>query len=145
MKRPWLTTPPLRAAAEQPVFRVLLDEGVPVSVARTFEQSGYEAIRHGDVLAPGSDDFLVAKAAQVNEATLIAIDKDMKRIAGRYGMADSKFERLNVIKIGCSEPLAAARIGQAMDLITLEWRYRCELRGRRLYIEIGPHWIRTYR
>lgn len=145
MKRPWPTPPLPEAAPAKLIIRVLLDEGVPVSVARVFEGCGHVAIRHADVLAPGSGDLLVARAAQVNDATLIAIDKDMKRITGRYGEADPKFQLLNVIKIGCSEPLAAARIEQAMELIELEWRFRCQQRGRRLYIEIGPHWIRTHR
>ena len=135
----------LNRSKELAVFRVLLDEGVPVSVGKAFESRGYQAILHGDVLAPGVSDFRVAAAAITASAVLIAIDNDMKRIAGRYGSADPKYARLNLIKIGCSEPRAASRIRQAMSLTELEWRFVCEKAARRLYLEIGPHYIKTFR
>ncbi|MFC6048045.1 DUF5615 family PIN-like protein [Methylobacterium hispanicum] len=144
MKRQSLTLPQPEADVSDP-FRVLLDESVPVSVAALLRRLNYEAILHGDVLFQGADDALVAKTALLNHAILIAIDKDMKRIAGRYGMADQKFQKLHLIKLGCPEPMAASRIEQALDLILLEWSYCCEKPSRRLYIEIGPHWIRTFR
>lgn len=126
-------------------FRVLLDEGVPVSVGKVFEARGYEAIRHGSLLPPGASDSRVATAALVASAILIAIDNDMKRIAGRYGSTDPRFARLNLIKIACSEPQSASRTEQAMSFIELEWRFACEKAARRLYLEIGSHHLRTFR
>lgn len=127
------------------LLRVFLDEGVPVSVGAVFEESGYRAIRHGESLPQGASDFRVATAAQLAGAVLVAIDNDMKRLAGRYGSADPRYTTLNLIKIACSEPLAASRTKQAMSLIELEWRFACEKPSRRLYLEIGPHHIRTFR
>lgn len=126
-------------------FRVLLDEGVPRSVGETFAELGHTVIYHQDVLRPGVSDPLVAKTAQINDAVLIACDNDTKRMAGRYGRADPKFERLNLIKFACPEPHAAGRLRQAIDLLRLEWDYAAGKVARRLYVEIGSHYIRTNR
>ena len=98
------------------ILSVLLDEGVPISVARAFEEKGYQAIRHGDLLSPSVSDLRVATAAMTASAVLIAIDNDMKRIAGRYGSSDPRFSRLNLIKIACPEPQAAFT-GSAGDVL----------------------------
>ena len=134
-----------RPKTEASGFRVLLDEGVPVSVRDVFESFGYDVIRQQEVLPPGSTDLLVARTAQINKSVLVATDKDMLKIAGRYGRTDPKFKDLSLIKIGCPEPMAAARLSQAMSLIELEWNYSCEKISRKLYVEIGQHFLRTYR
>lgn len=116
-------------------LRVLLDEGVPVSVGKVFEAKGYQALSHGPLLAPGLSDHRVAAAALAASAVLVAIDNDMKRISGRYGSTDPKFAHLNLIKIACPEPQAASRLEQAMSFIELEWRFACEKAARRLYLD----------
>lgn len=143
LKRQSRTTPQPKIDASE--LRVLLDEGVPISVKEVFESFGYKVIRQQDVLPQGASDLLVARTARLNEAVLVATDKDMSRIAGRYGRADDRFSDLSLIKIGCPEPLAAQRLAQAMSLIEHEWKYSCEKAARKLYIEIGGHFLRTYR
>lgn len=143
MKPQSRTTP--RPKTQASGFRVLLDEGVPISVKKVFESFGYEAIRQQDVVYQGAGDLLVARAAKLNKAVLVAIDKDMKAITGRYGKSDPKFSDLGLIKIGCPEPLAAQRLAQAMSFVELEWAYSCEKVARKIYIEIGAQYLRTFR
>ena len=136
---------PRNRTVDPVAFRVLLDEGVPVSVSRVFEANGYQAISHRALLAPGVSDYRVAMAALAASAVLIAIDNDMKRLSGRYGSTDPRFARLDLIKIACPEPQAASRIEQAMSFIELEWRFACEKASRRLYLDVGRHHLRTFR
>ncbi len=130
-----------------PPLRVLLDEGTPDSVGRVFREHEHPVIYHREVLEQGVTDPVVCATALANEAILIAVDADMKRLAKRYGTTPTagRFERLNLIWIGCNGPLASKRADQAMSLIEHEWKFSNGKAARRLWIEIGPHHIRTFR
>jgi predicted nuclease of predicted toxin-antitoxin system len=126
---------------------VLLDEGAPDSVGRVFAQRGHTVIYHREVLPQGAPDEVVCAAALTNDAILIAVDGDMKRLAKRYGTTpeNTRFARLSLIRIGCNGALSAQRVDQAMTLIEHEWGFTAAKAARRLWIDIGPHNIRTLR
>ena len=88
---------------------------------------------------------MLCTAAQANEAISVAFDKDMKRIAQRNGISGTRFNRLNLIKFCCPEPMAAARLKGAMSFIEHEWMVSDERAARRLHVEIGKHVLRTHR
>jgi hypothetical protein len=107
---------------------------------------GHTVIFHREVCGSGVDDDVVCDAALKNEAILIAVDGDMKSKPKRYGAPTSpRFAKLNIIRICCKEPLAEARLEQALDLIMVEWAYAKAKAARRLWVEIMPHQIRTNR
>jgi hypothetical protein len=126
---------------------VLLDEGAPHSSAEPFLQNGYKAIYHGDVLDSGASDELVAVTAILNEAILIAVDRDMRRIVRRFGAArdGGRFERLNLIWVACDPVMATRRLSHAMSFIEHEWAIACELVARRMWVNIENHKLTTYR
>ncbi len=128
-------------------FRVLLDEGAPDSIGRVFDSYGHFVIYHREVLDQGVADTVVCAAAVNNDAILIAVDGDMKRLAKRYGTAQisGRFERLNMIWIGCNGPLSSKRADQAMSFIQHEWDFSQAKSARRMWVEIGPHHLRTFR
>ena len=130
-----------------PQLKVLLDEGAPHSAAEPFAQSGYKTIFHGDVLDNGASDEMVAITAMLNEAVLIAVDLDMKRLARRFGAArdGGKFEKLDLIWIGCDPVMAAKRLSHSMSFIEHEWEVRCEKAARRMWVSIENHRLTTYR
>lgn len=132
--------------ADNPL-RVLLDAGVPDSVGRAFAARGHVVIYYREVLSEREPDEVVCATALTNSAILIAVDGDMKRLAKRYGKEQKslRFERLNLIKIGCNPVLAAKRTEQAMSLIEHEWAYSEAKTARRLWVEIGPHQLTTHR
>jgi hypothetical protein len=82
-----------------------------------------------------------------NDAALIAVDPDMKRLMKRYGStADSaRFKSLNLILLSCNPAMATKRIGQAMTFIEHEWEFACKKQARRLWVDIGAHRMATYR
>src|SRR4051794_34088889 len=102
-------------------LRLFLDEGVPDSVGRIFMEAGHEVAFLNKMLARGASDHLVCAIADINEAILVALDGDMKRIAQGYGVGSSKFLRLGLIKLSCFEPDAARRVREAITLIEHEW------------------------
>lgn len=126
---------------------VLLDEGTPVLAGSPFPAGGHRVIRHGEVCAPSAPDDVVAAQAILNDAILVAVDLDAKRIVRRFGAPThgEKYKRLNLISIECNETLAEKRLAQALSLIEHEWDYARSKPTRRLWISIGPHRLTSYR
>lgn len=104
-------------------------------------------IFYRQVLGENIDDDVVCTTALANDAILLAIDPDMKAFPKRYGISrgSPRYSNLSLIWIGCNEVLAAKRLEQAMTLIEHEWDVSEAKASRRLWIEIGPHHIRTMR
>ena len=126
-------------------LRVLLDEGAPAAVGKTFEKFGHALVPYKKVLKPGADDVLVCKAALANDAILVAFDKDMKRIAREFGIGKDRFSRLSVLKFTCPEPMASKRLELAMSFVEHEWQAADAKAARRLYVEISTHVLRSWR
>jgi hypothetical protein len=126
---------------------VLLDEGAPIQIAEPFRAGGHRVILHGDVLSPSAKDDVVAATAIQNNAVLIAVDRDMRQLAKRWGNAQDggRYKRLSLIFFGCNPALAAGRAENAMTLIEHEWAFSCEKVARTMRIEIQSHLIKTYR
>ena len=125
----------------------MLDEGTPVPAAEPFLTRGHQVIYHSDVLASGSKDDVVVVTSIINKAILIAVDADMKRMVKRFGSPNlsERYARLNLIFISCNEVLAAKRLDHAMSFIENEWNVTCEKAARRLWVDIGPHCLRSFR
>ena len=128
-----------------PKLRVLLDEGVPVEVAQTFAEHGHEVLPFEQAVKRGSIDILVCRAAEANNAILVAFDKGMKRAARRFGIGNARFKRLNLIHFQCPEPMAAKRLQEAMSFVEHEWNVSAQSRGRQLHVDIGTHILRSHR
>jgi predicted nuclease of predicted toxin-antitoxin system len=128
---------------------ILLDEGTPIGVAAPLKEHGHRVIRHHEVLFPMATDEEVVKAAILNGAALIAVDADMKRLVKRYGAPQNteneKYPRLNLIFLTCEGVLAEKRMAHAMTFLESEWSFCCQKSARRLWINIEPHRLSTYR
>jgi predicted nuclease of predicted toxin-antitoxin system len=96
-------------------------------------------------IATNTPDPLVAAVAEANDAILVSLDADFRKLARRYGVAGRRFRNLSLIKLSCRESRAAGRLQDAMTLIYHEWEYIGAHRDRRLFIEIGDNVIRTVR
>jgi predicted nuclease of predicted toxin-antitoxin system len=126
---------------------VLLDEGAPVLAGEPFSRAGYQVIHHREVLSSGAKDDLVAAAAILNNAILIAVDRDMKQMAKRFGNADKggKYSKLHLLFVNCNSVLAPKRIEHGLSFIEHEWEFTTQKTARTLWIEIGSHYFRSYR
>src|SRR6185437_14982182 len=103
--------------AGRPSLRLFLDEGVPDSVGRAFMACGHQVAFLNKTPARGSPDTVVCVIADINDAILVSLDGDMKRIAQGYGVGGRTFLKLGLIKLSCYEPDAAHRVKEAMSLI----------------------------
>ena len=121
--------------------------GTPVLAGDPLIKRGYQVILHGDVLGSGAKDEVVVAAAILNSAVLIAIDGDMKRLVRRFGSPNNseKYAKLNLISVSCDEVLASKRIAHAMTFIENEWSVACLKWARRMWVDIGPHRLTSYR
>lgn len=108
-------------------------------------EAGHQVAFLNKTLSRGSSDHLVCTIADINEAILVALDGDMKRIAQGHGIGTSKYLRLGLIKLSCFEPDAAGRVREAMSLIEHEWTASAGKEGRRIFVEIGNQVIRSFR
>ena len=126
-------------------LKLFLDEGVPESVGRCFAAVGHNVIYFKEAAVPGSPDQLVAAVSEANDAVLIALDGDMRKIAQRRGVGQRRFRKLSLIKLSCRETRAASRVQKAMSLIEHEWRLASDKSDRRVFIEIGNDVIRIMR
>jgi hypothetical protein len=95
--------------------------------------------------ARGTSDPVVCVIADINDAVLVALDGDMKRIAQGHGVGGRTFLKLGLIKLSCFEPDAARRVEEAMSLIEHEWTFTEGRAGRRIFVEILDTVIRTVR
>ncbi|MGC8532125.1 MAG: hypothetical protein ACP5M1_08810 [Acidiphilium sp.] len=134
-------------SAKRVPLHAFLDAGVPDSVGRALLASGHQVTFHRDVLPEKTPDQVVAATALNSSAVLVAIDKDMKQIAQRYGMTpqNDRFERLSVISFCCTEVAAAKRLEHAMPFVEFEWAFALAKAGRRMWIDIGLHYLKTNR
>lgn len=129
---------------KRPTMIFLLDAGVPVSVGKVIQTHGHDVIAYHDVLEDGAPDLLVCETAMKNDAILVAVDLDMRRIANRYGN-NPRFSGLNILHLGCKEVLAAKRLDQAMGMIEGEWLFKLQKPSRRLWFEITGQYLKTLR
>jgi predicted nuclease of predicted toxin-antitoxin system len=132
---------------KKPKLKFALDEGVPNAVGRILEELGHKAtyLNKGDSVPRGSTDNLVCAFAVISEKILVALDGDMKGIAKAHGASNSIYSKLNLVKLSCTPPEAAARLKVAMSLIEHEWHVNAGSEGRRLYVEVLTTVIRTMR
>jgi len=80
--------------ADRPSLRLFLDEGVPDSVGHALMEAGHQVGFLNKSLARGSSDHLVCAIADINDAILVALDGDMKRIAQGYDIGSGRFLKL---------------------------------------------------
>lgn len=130
---------------DRPTLRLFLDEGVPDSVGHAFLEAGHEVHFLNRSLARGSSDQLVCAIADINNAVLVALDGDMRRIAQGHGVGSGRYLRLGLIKLSCFEPDAADRVRAAMSLIEHEWMFTEGREGRRIFVEISDRVMRSHR
>ena len=121
------------------------DEGVPNAVGRAFQQAGHRVLYLNKILARGTTDQLVSAFAQLNDAILVATDNDMRQIDRGHGVGNSRYKTLSLIKLSCNEVDAAGRVGASMSLIEHEWHISTTTAQRRIFIDIGPSVIRSFR
>ena len=116
-----------------------------MSVGQRFYDAGHHVICFNKATVPGSPDQLVCAVSEGNDAILVALDGDMRKIAQRRGVGQRRFRYLSLIKLSYRETRAAERVREEMSLIEHEWQIASQKSDRSIFIEIGCDVIRTVR
>jgi predicted nuclease of predicted toxin-antitoxin system len=132
-------------SGKRSALKFLLDEGVTGTTGKALEAAGHTVIPFREALLKGSADPVVCAAAEANNAILVAHDGDMKRLAQRNGVKQSRFRKLSLLKLSCRESQAPNRVALAMSLIEHEWSISDAARDRRIFIDVATDVIRVYR
>ena len=69
----------------------------------------------------------------------------MKLIAQSHGVGQSRFRKLNLLKLSCHKPTSSTRVIDALELLVYEWNFGGYRQGRQLDIEILNTVIRLNR
>jgi predicted nuclease of predicted toxin-antitoxin system len=87
-----------------------------MAVAQTFKAHGHKVVPFEGTVKRGSQDTLVCRVAEANDAILVAFDKDMKAAARRFGIGGERFKRLSLIHFQCPEPMASTAVALRLNL-----------------------------
>ena len=129
-----------------PEMRFFADHNVPEGVCKTLESAGYEVIRLRQKTAPDSPDMLVAAVAEANNAILVTMDSDFKKLVSRIGIGQRRYRKLSLLRFEkCRESEAPSRLEKAMSLVEHEWKVGNASADRRMFVVIGGATIRTHR
>lgn len=127
-------------------MRFLLDQNVPDSVAAVFKDRGHTVLYLRDVLATDSPDEVVAAFSEAEDAVLVSLDGDFRRIAPRIPDSQQRrFRRLSRIALRCNPIQAENRLSVAMSLIEAEYDIAQASHDPRMIVSIGNSFIRTER
>jgi predicted nuclease of predicted toxin-antitoxin system len=103
-------------------------------------------VRLREKIATNTPDPLVAAVAQANQAVLVTMDADFKKIVTRTGIGAKRYKTLSLIRFEkCRESRAAERLLSALSLIEHEWKVGRGNADRRMFVVICPEVIRTHR
>jgi predicted nuclease of predicted toxin-antitoxin system len=132
---------------KKPRLSFVLDEGVPNSVGRVLTDARHKVtyLNEGKHLPRGAKDELVCAFAIANDMILVAIDGDIKQIAKKFGVTNSQYGSLCLLKLSCKETDAAERVKVSLSLIEHEWHVGARNVGRRIFIEIMGNVIKSNR
>ena len=129
-------------------MRFFIDQCVPEAVAKALENHNHDVVRLREKIAPESPDPLVAAVAETNNAILVTMDGDFRKIASRHRVGSNRYKRLSILRFEhCIEAEAASRVKAAISLIEHEWAVGAgiESRDRRMFVVITSNTIRTHR
>ena len=130
--------------AAVPSIPFFTDQNVPDSVGNFLLAAGHGLTRLRDAMATTTEDQIIAVACSASGNVLISHDTDFKGVAKRLMISQRQYRKsLHRIHLGCPEPMAAARMKDALSLIEAEWLLVQE--DRPLVIEIRDRSIKTFR
>ncbi len=126
-------------------MRFFADHCVMESVCRLLERRGHEVIRLKDKLPIDAPDPVVARLSEAQEAILLTLDKDFKKIAPRIPKnAKNRFKKLSRVQLEC-HPNMEKRVLATLDLIEFEWEQAQKRSDKRLHMVIRKGSITTHR
>ncbi len=126
---------------------LLIDENVPDSVARFFQERGHDVRLVRELFLGGTPDPVIARLGDQMEAIIVTWNhKDFKRLAARVPVGEStRLRHLGRINFRCNEAHGRRRAEELIDWIEFECAQVQQRRDRRLMMEILENTFRVIR
>jgi len=118
---------------------LLIDECVPMSVAKVFADRQHTLVYVARELGQKTPDLLVAETANENSPILITWNvRDFRRLGLRRTPPDNKqrFRNAGMISFTCDEDQGARRAAQLIESIEFEYQQALKRADKRLFMEI---------
>jgi predicted nuclease of predicted toxin-antitoxin system len=128
-------------------MRLLIDENVPRSVTKFFQDRGHQTTLVSEVLMPSTPDLVLAEVGDRFGLIVVSWNtKDFRRLAERAPKGGhQRFRKLGRISFKCPEPMGVKRLEKLIELIELEYKLVQQERDHRLIVEISSNTIRMIR
>ena len=129
-------------------MKLLIDENVPASVTRLFEDRGHDVVHALDLFLPGEKDEVLAAVADREEAIVVTWNaKDFRAITARKAPKGTraKLRNLGWIFFRCKEPRGLERLEACLDLIVFEFNRARGKTDSRVFVEIAENFVKIHR
>lgn len=123
----------------------LADHCLSEHVAKALEKYGHNVMRLRDVMAPDTEDIVVAQTALNGNLILITHDDDFRAQQRNHNRQTRRaFGEVSLVLICDLGPSTVARLDATIDSIEFEAKAALAA-GRRLNMEVAAHRITTHR
>lgn len=101
---------------------LLIDENVPNSVARLFEERGHDVRYVRDLFPAGTRDPVIATIGDRLSAIVVTWDRDFEALVKRIPEGNrARFRRLGRISFKCNEVRGRALLQRWIEIIELQY------------------------
>jgi hypothetical protein len=125
----------------------LIDENVPVSVARFLEERGHQVVHVRDILPRGTADQIVALVADEQGSIIVTWNaKDFERLVRQVPEGGrQRFRSASRLTFKCNEAHGLRLITEHISWIEFEWAEARRRPNPRVMLEIGESYRKSWR
>ena len=125
------------AAERRPRMRLLIDENVPLSIAKFFKERGHEVLHVRDLLPAGTPDPVLATIGDRLSAIIVTWDRDFDNLVRRIPDGNkARFRRLGRITFSCNAANARALIEKWITSVEFHYSQAIDDSDIRMMVQI---------
>ena len=127
----------MAAATRSPRMRLLIDENVPASVARFFEERGHEVLYVRDLFPAGTPDPVLATIGDRLSAIIVTWDRDFDDLVRRIPAGGkARFRRLGRITFSCDAAKGRALLERWIKSVEFHYEQALDEPDIRMMVQI---------
>jgi predicted nuclease of predicted toxin-antitoxin system len=116
---------------------LLIDENVPMSVARFLTERGHDVRHVRDLLPGGTPDPVIATIGDRLSAIVVTWDRDFETLARRVPEGNrARFRRLGRMSFRCNEARGRQLLEKWIGHIEFHFAFACQNEDARMIVQI---------